>query len=118
MWVMVLSALAPTVAQAMVAVAEKGQWVEVCSASGMVWLKADGTDAANDSAPVQGQSVADMGKHCPWCSFHGAVAGLPPPVTSAPLLVDLTQALTAPAPLAWIHKPPRSTQARAPPAAS
>ncbi|WP_332745214.1 DUF2946 domain-containing protein [Hydrogenophaga sp.] len=68
---MVCGALAPTVAQAVVASQGGAGWVQVCSASGMVWVQASATDASD------GESMADASRHCPWCHLHGA-AGLPP----------------------------------------
>lgn len=113
---MVLSVLAPTLAQAAVAAAGKGQWVEVCSASGMVWLK---TDAAETASPDQGTTMADMSSNCPWCIFHGSATGLPAtdpatrwlgssaqPVPVWAFAVAIDQAV-------WRH-----AQARAPPLAS
>jgi hypothetical protein len=116
--VMVLSALAPTVAQAMVAASGKGQWIEVCSASGMVWLKTGGADLTGSAAPDQDTPMADMGKHCPWCSFHGSAAGLPPPIVSAPVFAPAAQAVPEPAVIELSGKARRSVQARAPPPAS
>lgn len=119
MCVMVFGALAPTVAQAMVAASEKGQWVEICSASGMVWLKVDGADtAATAVVTEQDKPMADMGKHCPWCSFHGSAAGLPPVMSSAPLLAPAAQALPEPGHRALCSNAPRCAQARAPPLAA
>ena len=118
MWAMVLGALAPTVAQAMVAAAEKGQWIEVCSASGMVWLKADGSDVQVETAPDQSQSMADMGKHCPWCGFHAPAAGLPPAVASAPWLGPVVQPVPELSLVALSDQSFHSGQARAPPPAS
>ena len=78
MMAMVLSALAPTLAHAWVSAADEGQWIEVCSASGMVWLRADGSDAPADASGNPDMPMADMAQHCPWCSLHGAASGLPP----------------------------------------
>ena len=38
---LVLGALAPTVAQALVAGSDRADWLQVCSVSGMVWVQAD-----------------------------------------------------------------------------
>ena len=72
---MVLGALAPTVAQAMVRVSDRAQWVEVCSVSGMAWVKADAVaqQTADNDAPATGASMS-----CPWCTLHSGAAGLPP----------------------------------------
>jgi len=77
MLAMVLSVLAPTVAQAVVNASGQAQWVEVCSASGMVWVKAsDGTErGAQGEAPTN--PMGDMSEPCPWCTLHGGAAGVP-----------------------------------------
>ncbi|MGS5085427.1 DUF2946 domain-containing protein [Hydrogenophaga sp. A37] len=72
---MVLGALAPTVAQAVVASSDRADWVEVCSVSGMIWVQADASAASSDSPSAP---VADASMHCPWCTLHGGAADLPP----------------------------------------
>jgi hypothetical protein len=117
MCAMVLSSLAPTMAHAMAAATGKAQWIEVCSASGMVTLKAV---AANpqDVGSDQGSPAPDVANHCPWCVFHGAAA--------APSLSNLSVS----APAAMVQAEPvysgkpfishvwADAQARAPPFAS
>ncbi len=84
MLAMALSALAPTLAQAVVASSDGAQWVEVCSASGMVWVKADtGVDAADPQSSGHSAPMSDASMHCVWCSLHGGAAGLPPSVDAA-----------------------------------
>jgi len=81
MLAMVLSALAPTLAQAVVASSGGAQWVEVCSASGMVWVKADaGVDAEDPQSSGHSALQANAAMACVWCSVHGGAAGLPPSV--------------------------------------
>jgi hypothetical protein len=80
-WVALLAlvwgALAPTVTQAMVGGSERAEWLEVCSVSGMLWVKADTGEVA--AHPPEGSLPADSGaQHCPWCTLHGGGAGLPP----------------------------------------
>ena len=119
MCVMVFAALAPTVAQAMVAASDDGQWVEVCSASGMVWLKADGVEAASGASSDQDDNtVGDMGSHCPWCSFHVSALGLLPQQISSLPLVPAAQAVPHVDQVALTSKVQRRVQARAPPFAS
>ncbi len=80
MLVMVLGALAPTVAHALVAAKGGPDWVQVCSASGMVWVQTDAIDGENAHGLGEGgeKSLADAPRHCPLFNLHGAV-GLPPP---------------------------------------
>ncbi|MBU4518359.1 MAG: DUF2946 domain-containing protein [Gammaproteobacteria bacterium] len=75
MLVMVFGVLAPAVAQAMVASSDRADWVEVCSASGMLWVKADGSGAVDAGMD---EPMSDASQHCPWCNLHGGAAGLPP----------------------------------------
>jgi hypothetical protein len=87
MLALVLTALAPTLAQAVVSNTDRGDWVQICSASGMVWIQADPGAGDPQSAPMAG-----AGMQCPWCSLHSPAAGLPPATA-------LRVAAAAPAPL-------------------
>lgn len=117
MWAMVLSALAPTVAQAMVAASDKAQWVEVCSASGMITLKVD-VDSGQEGTSDQGSPMSDMTQQCAWCVFHGAAADLPPvnvAVSAPPVEVELVPVYSG---SVYLSLQWTDTQARAPPIAS
>jgi len=117
---MVLGVLAPTVAQAMVASSDRAQWVEVCSASGMLWVKADasaesGVDQASHDA---GGPMSDTWMHCPWCSLHGGAPGLPPGLATVELAArqgDLPPAFSRIAALSGVWA---VAHARAPPSAA
>jgi hypothetical protein len=117
MWAIALSALAPAVAQAMVAGSDDAQWMEVCSASGMVWLKVEGPAGTAEMANGGDMPMGDMSKHCPWCSFHitGAlaspVAGFASPALAMPHVVPVYTERPPLGQLWVIH------QARAPPLA-
>lgn len=76
MLAMVLGALAPTVAHAIVAAKGGPDWVQVCSASGMVWVQID-DDGAHGAGEGGEKSLADAPRHCPLFNLHGT-AGLPP----------------------------------------
>jgi len=113
-WVMLAGALMPTMAQAMwLGQPDRAQWIEVCSASGMMWVRADATDGEQE--PV---SDPEAGTSCPWCMLHGGSPGLAPAealdAVPTPRLTDLPPAFyQAPHPLAvWAHAP-----SRAPPSA-
>ena len=110
MLALVLAALLPTLAQAAVAGSDRSDWMQICSASGMVWIQAEPDAAGTDSAPM-----VDMEMHCPWCTLHNPVAGLPPAsvlnftaAASTPLLGPVKVA--APPVGVWTAAP-----ARAPP---
>ena len=113
MLALVLAALAPALAQAAVAGSDRGDWVQICSATGMVWVQADHAASDPENAPV-----ADMGMPCPWCSLHSPATGLPPAPASGLALAapeSLGRDVTAAAPPVgmWIAAP-----ARAPPLVS
>jgi len=112
MFAMLLGALAPAVAQAVVASKGGDGWVQVCSASGMVWVKSDGLED-----PAAGKPMADASRHCPWCSLQGS-AGLPP----EPLMAVALQRDPAATPAARFHSaapfaPWPAALSRAPPRA-
>lgn len=115
MFVMVFGAFAPTVAHALVAAKGGPDWVQVCSASGMVWVQIDedGAHGLNDSGD---KSLADAPRHCPLFNLHGT-AGLPP--APQPSLALAPRAGQPPAPeppvLAAAFWP--ASQSRAPPQA-
>ena len=110
---LVLGALAPTLTQAMVAGGERADWLEVCSVSGMVWVKADTGELAQQ--PPDGSAA---GQHCPWCTLHGGAAGLPASQALPELPLRLTDL-----PPAFYRAPLSATvwapaQSRAPPFAA
>jgi Protein of unknown function (DUF2946) len=109
-------ALVPTLAQAAVSSASRQGWVEVCSATGVLWMRVDG-GASSPAAPTgQPDSMADASAHCPWCPMQGT-AGLPPEpalntTTSAQGPVPAAAFTSARPATVW-----SSAQSRAPPAA-
>ncbi len=114
---LVLGALAPTVAHAMVAGSDLADWLEVCSVSGMVWFKAD-TGEVRDQLPDGRAPASDTSQQCAWCTLNGGNASLPVVAASLylpPRLIDF--------PPAFYHAPLASTvwapaQSRAPPSAA
>lgn len=109
-------ALVPTLAQAAVSGSDRQGWVEVCSASGVLWLRVDGGAEAPTDKPSKPGNMADASAHCPWCPMQGA-AGLPPEPAQATTVSVRggvpTTAFTSARPAA-VWSP---TQSRAPPAA-
>lgn len=114
---LVLGALAPTVAQAALTGSDRADWMQVCSVSGMVWVQAD-TGQVHDQPPGGQAPMGDASQHCPWCTLHGGVPGLPasptPPVL-APRLTGLPPAFYTVPLTATAWAPPPS---RAPPLAA
>lgn len=112
-WIALLAvcfgALAPTLSQAALkANGDGGHWVQVCSASGITWVRADTGEAA-------GEHPAEAGFTCPWGVISGGAAGLPPVHALA-----LPEAAPQPAPLAQAQRGQQApvsahAPARAPP---
>src|SRR3990167_7859006 len=110
MLAMVLGALAPTVAQAVVASSAHDGWVQVCSVSGMVWVQTDAAPASGDGNPMASATM-----DCPWCSPHGGAAGLPPVSAHAEPLPPQAQPLPVYFHAAALRGTWASGLARAPP---
>lgn len=107
---LLLAGLLPAAVQAAVGGAGKAGWVEICSASGMVWVKAD-------AGPDSPEHPAEAAQHCPWCNLHGG-GGLPPANAGAAFLnagAGAVPAFVAPAPR---PAQPPATRSRAPPSAA
>ena len=112
---LLLGALAPAVAQALVDTRSDAGWVEICSSSGMRWVQLDADADAGD--PASNEPMADGSRHCPWCNLGSGAAGLPPEPTTWGLL-EVREA--RPRVLLGLPTPGAdrfSTQPRAPPLA-
>lgn len=107
-------ALVPSMSRALAAGDASGPWAEFCSVTGIQPLS---NGAPSDSGPEQNNGKHF--EHCPLCSHHGGMLGLPPaPTTTLAVLVEAVSAprlfYRAPRPLfAWA-----SAQPRAPPVLS
>lgn len=117
MLALVLGALAPTVTQAMVSHGERDGWLQICSVSGMVWVKADAAQP-DDQQPASGAPQSNVSQHCAWCTLHGGAAGLPAADLPSVLPVHLIEL-----PPAFFFEPIAAAlwapaQSRAPPLAS
>jgi len=123
-WVLLLGSLLPVLSHAVVRAPADGQgWVEVCTVSGMAWVKqvadigAD-TAAAEGSAPLAHSmpGTAFTLDRCDWCATHNPLAGVPP--LAVPLAVPLVFGPDAPP--AFLQAPRSlfvwaAAQSRAPP---
>ena len=78
MLVLVLNALMPLAAQAMLASAGPGDTVEVCTSTGIVRVPVDQGDDSGKTDAARMQS-------CPFCLLHGSQAWLPPSSVSVPI---------------------------------
>ncbi|MBA4266996.1 MAG: hypothetical protein C0453_18115 [Comamonadaceae bacterium] len=77
---MLMAALAPAAAQVVADARGGAGWVQVCSASGMLWVQVDADIDVSNGAP--GEPMADGSGHCPWCKLGGGATGLPPVQTA------------------------------------
>jgi hypothetical protein len=87
MLAMLWGALVPTLAQAAVASSGSQGWVEVCSASGVAWVRLDGSTQSPDSEQVPMSGALSS---CAWCLTQGATHLPPAPTTT--VAPDLTPA--------------------------
>lgn len=79
MLALVLNALMPLTAQAMLTSAGQVGSVEICTSTGMVRLPGDQGDDSSKSAAAHMQN-------CPFCLLHDGQASLPPVSVALPLL--------------------------------
>ena len=105
-----LSALMPTIAQAVAASQDKPTlWGAICSASGTKFVSAPFGQPA-DNKPDTKPAMA----HCPYCLMHAGSVALLPQVLSVPAVVPVTHVMPrlfylAPYPLfAWTTAHPRA----------
>lgn len=117
MLALVLGALAPTVTHAMVSSGDRDGWLQICSVSGMVWVKAD-AGRPGDQQPDSGAPQGNATPHCAWCTLHGGAVGLPAADLPSPQPLRLTEL-----PPAFFFEPTAAAvwapaQSRAPPLAS
>lgn len=78
MLVLVLNALTPLAAQAMLVSGQPGETIEICTSTGMVRVAIDTEDDSGDSGSASAQS-------CPFCLLHAGQAMLPPTPPTLPL---------------------------------
>ncbi len=71
MLALVMSALAPTVSQAVVMSSDRADWLEVCTTTGVMWVKADSATTDEGTMPMVGHEQG-----CEIC-IH-TVTGAPP----------------------------------------
>ena len=117
----VLQAVLPVLSHAVVSKAAQEQgWVEVCTVSGMAWVRLTSTEAlsdaqaADESAPSPLSSLASHG--CDWCATHPPLTALPP----ASFALPIAASNWASHPPAFFHAPRllavwASAHSRAPP---
>ncbi|WP_180682922.1 DUF2946 family protein [Tepidicella baoligensis] len=92
MWLLLLGALMPLGSQALVQLQGGGDWVQVCTSTGMVWVNPN--QDSGDDASVAPDTEAS-GLYCFWCLASPFGKALPP-AQSAPGLVRAHFAGTLP----------------------
>lgn len=95
--------LLPVMSHAVVAqqVGDKS-WVEVCTATGMAWVKSADAGLASAAGSPQGDTGSGISlATCDWCATHSPLAGLP--TVLQPLAAPLTVGTDVPA--AFLHAP-------------
>jgi len=112
-----LSALAPSIAHAMLAAKGANPQFEICSATGTKWI----TATAGQQTPIAPASTEKTlhAEHCPFCTSHADAFGLVPAYTLAIPLDNRS----AQVPTLYYPSHPRfvfwsSAQSRAPPFSS
>jgi len=78
--VLVLCGLLPVLSHAVVSArGDASGWVEVCTVSGMAWVKPVPTDSGNERPPAHPMpgSMVSL-DHCGWCATHNPLTGVPP----------------------------------------
>jgi hypothetical protein len=110
MLALVMSALAPTVSQAVVMSSDRADWLEVCTTTGVMWVKADSAATDDGTMPMIGHEQG-----CDICNH--SVTGAPPIGfgLSAPTLDTEFSLPSAPFAHALARAPWASAQSRAPP---
>jgi hypothetical protein len=83
MLALVMSALAPTVSQAVVMSSDRADWLEVCTTTGVMWVKADSATTDEGTLPMVGHEQG-----CDICTH--TVTGAPP------VLLGIDTAVIAP----------------------
>jgi len=115
LWALVLSTCLPTLSHAAVQLTDRQGWVEVCTSTGMVWVRADLGETSTEPPQSPAEAAAQVG--CAWCLAAGGSPALlhePPP-----LFMGASFVATQPLPLtvAWVSRSPHTlAQPRAPPA--
>lgn len=112
MLTMVFGALAPAMAQAVLASTNPDMAIEVCTSTGMLLVQASpGAQSENGGDP----QASPMQKPCLWCGMHGVAA--PPALPTALPLLHCAQEMpvafyrAGPTPTVWL-----GALTRAPPA--
>lgn len=110
MCMLVLNALMPLGAHALTSALAPGEYVEVCSSTGMVMVPVSQGEAA-----PKGSGPLDFGKHCPLCHLAGHDLYLPPSTAYVPAVLGFHEM-----PTAFLQAEPTSTvwlaaRSRAPP---
>ena len=111
LWALVLSTCLPTLSQAAVQFTDREGWIEVCTSTGMVWVRADTANAETDP-PAEANKQAG----CTWCLAAGGHPALPTQPQALLFDTHFGNVQVAALSSAWVVSAPHSlAQSRAPP---
>lgn len=79
MLVLVLNALMPLASRSMTAMTDRGDFIEVCTSTGMVRVALEGSA---DTDPSETMAL----EGCPFCLLHNGQIGLPPLSVTVPVV--------------------------------
>jgi hypothetical protein len=114
LWALVWAACLPTLSQAAVQLTDRQSWVEVCTSTGMVWVRADMAASGTEPPATPTQAAAQAG--CTWCLAAGGHPALPTQPHIQFTDTDWGSIQVASLSSAWVVAAPHSlAQSRAPP---
>jgi hypothetical protein len=114
LWALVLSTCLPTLSQAAVQLSDRQGWIEVCTSTGMVWVRAD--TASSGTQPPASPAEAATQAGCTWCLAAGGHPALPTQPHSWFVDTRWGNIQIASLSSAWVVAAPHSlAQPRAPP---
>jgi hypothetical protein len=114
LWALVLSTCLPTLSQAAAQLSDRQGWIEVCTSTGMVWVRAD--TASSGTQPPANPAEAATQAGCTWCLAAGGHPALPTQPHSWFVDTRWGNIQIASLSSAWVVAAPHSlAQPRAPP---
>lgn len=74
-WMLLFGVLLPVASHAAISNSQSAEWVEVCSSTGMLWVRPD-TGETSKQKPAGTLQTASS--HCLGCVFHAHSTAIPP----------------------------------------
>lgn len=114
LWSLVLGACLPTLSQAAVQFTDRQGWVEVCTSTGMVWVRADTARSGTEPPASPAEAATQAG--CTWCLAAGGHPALPTQPQALFIDTGWDSIQVASLSSTWVVSAPHSlAQSRAPP---